>query len=353
MTEKSSSTTGSQEGTSQGKLPEGIVLKVKNVHKFYGDFHALKGISFEVKKGRITGFLGPNGAGKTTTMKIINTFMPPSLGEVFISDGEEAWEVFSDPIRTRRYIGYLPENFPAYHDLKVKEFLEFVARLRRVEDPKKEAEKVASLCGLTDKLNWFLGHLSKGYRQRVGIAQAIIGDPKVLLLDEPTQALDPIEVVNIRNLIRELSKDRTVILSTHIMYEVEKLADDVIIINRGEIIAQRSLDELRREISDTLTIELVVLERTSEDLAEILKGLTSNFKEIKISPRKVDSEAVNAKEVGGVLIELPKSEEGSIPQLHKWLVDQGLKVLYFNLVQRTVEDIFLELVRKHEEGELS
>ncbi len=322
-----------------------VTLKVENVHKFYGMNHALKGISFEVYAGRITGFLGPNGAGKTTTMKIITTFMPPSSGKVYISDGSERWEAFEEPLRTRRLIGYLPENFPVYHDLTVEEFLRFVARLRKVEKPAVEVDKVIELCGLKSYRRSLMGYLSRGYRQRVGLAQAIIGDPKILILDEPTQGLDPLQVIEIRRLIKELAEDRTVLLSTHIMQEVESLADDVIIINRGRILASRSIKELRASLQDKVKIE-IIFAGNRDVRSELSKVLSETFGRYELSgPMEVD--AVKGPAIGYEIIISGESEPNTV-QLTEKLVSKGFKVMYINKIQETIEDIFVRVIEEDE-----
>ena len=218
---------------------------VKDLVKVYDDQYAVKNISFTAQKGQITGFLGPNGAGKSTTMKIITCYNPPSSGSVEVC----GLDVETNPLEVRKKIGYLPEHNPLYHDMYVHEYLEVVAGLHGLKGAKAKSrvKEMITLCGLTREQNKKIGQLSKGYRQRVGLAQALVHDPEVLILDEPTTGLDPNQLVEIRNLIRSISKDKTVILSTHIMQEVQALYDQVIIINKGELVANDNVTSITKE----------------------------------------------------------------------------------------------------------
>jgi ABC-2 type transport system ATP-binding protein len=218
------------------------MIEVKNLVKRYGDTEAVAGVSFKVEKGRILGFLGPNGAGKTTTMRIITGFMPPTEGEVTIA----GFNILTQPMDARRRIGYLPEVPPLYPDLTVRDYLAFAGRIKGVARAKlaERIEKVAKQCGIVDQLARRSAVLSKGFRQRVGLAQALIHDPEVLILDEPTIGLDPNQIQEIRRLIRSLAGEHTVVLSTHILPEVTMTCDDVIIINRGRIAASDTLEHL-------------------------------------------------------------------------------------------------------------
>ena len=217
-------------------------IKVSQLTKFYGNQKAVDDISFEVHKGDILGFLGPNGAGKSTTMKIATGFIPPSEGKVEI----EGLDVTRVPLRAREHIGYLPEHNPLYLDMYVHEYLAFVGNLHGLKGRqlKDRIEEMISLCGLKPEQNKRIGALSKGYRQRVGLAQALIHNPGVLILDEPTTGLDPNQLVEIRNLIRQVSEDKTVILSTHIMQEVKALCNRVVIIDQGSIVANDTVENL-------------------------------------------------------------------------------------------------------------
>lgn len=218
-------------------------IEVKNLTKFYGEQAAVNEISFKINKGEIVGFLGPNGAGKSTTMKMITGFIPASNGEVKVCD----MNVDVDSLDTRKKIGYLPEHNPLYLDMYVREYLEFVGSIYKVPNLKARVEEMIKIVGLQVEQNKKIGMLSKGYRQRVGLAQAIIHDPEVLILDEPTSGLDPNQLVEIRNLIKEIGKSKTVMLSTHIMQEVEAICDRVIIIKSGKLVADGTPNELQYE----------------------------------------------------------------------------------------------------------
>ncbi len=215
-------------------------IGVKALSKTYGTQKAVNEISFEAAEGRILGFLGPNGAGKSTTMKMLTCFLPQTSGEASVC----GFDISSQSLEVRKNIGYLPENNPLYHEMYVKEFLNFVGETYHLTNLKSRIEEVIFATGLTSEQHKKIGQLSKGYKQRVGLAQAIIHDPKVLILDEPTSGLDPNQLIEIRKLIKELGKTKTVILSTHIMQEVEAICDDVIIINKGKIVANDSLKGL-------------------------------------------------------------------------------------------------------------
>jgi ABC-2 type transport system ATP-binding protein len=223
------------------------MIEVKDLTKSYGNFVAVKGITFRAESGQILGFLGPNGAGKTTTMRIITGFMPASSGTVVI----DGLDIFSSSLEARRLIGYLPENPPLYPDMRVVAYLRFVAKLRGVRRSEVESavDHVVGVCGLSEMAHRICGQLSKGYRQRVGLAQALIHNPPVLVLDEPTIGLDPRQIHEIRELIRGLAGQRTIVLSTHILPEVSQICDRVVIINDGQIALEAQLAELPAGVS--------------------------------------------------------------------------------------------------------
>lgn len=238
-------------------------IVVENLTKKYGTQRAVDNISFEVSTGEILGFLGPNGAGKTTTMKIITCFMAPNDGDVKVN-GMSIHE-HQDEIKTK--IGYLPEHNPLYHDMQIIEYLEFVAELQGVSKakmPDRIAEMI-KVCGLNAEKHKRIGELSKGYRQRVGLAQAMIHDPEILILDEPTTGLDPNQIVEIRKLIRELGKEKTVILSTHILPEVEATCDRILIINDGKIVADGSAETLRKQAQGQEVLKVRIEDTPGKD----------------------------------------------------------------------------------------
>ena len=245
---------------------------VENLSKKYGTQKAVNDISFQVNTGEILGFLGPNGAGKTTTMKIITCFMAPSAGDVKVNNKS----IHSDQEKIKKNIGYLPENNPLYFEMPVLEYLEFVARLQGV--PKDKIEKrimeMVQVCGLDAEKHKKIGELSKGYRQRVGLGQAMIHDPEILILDEPTTGLDPNQIIEIRKLIRHIGKEKTVILSTHILPEVEATCDRILIINNGKIVADGTSDTLRKQAQGNEVIRVQIGDAKDRDqLIDQLKGI--------------------------------------------------------------------------------
>lgn len=234
-------------------------VKVKALAKHYGDQKAVNQISFEAHPGKILGFLGPNGAGKSTTMKMLTGYLAPTSGEAEICGKN----ILTQPLEVKRLIGYLPENTPLYNDMYIKEFLSFVGETHGLKDLKQRVQDVVKQVGLTPEQHKKIGMLSKGYKQRVGLAQAIIHNPEVLILDEPTSGLDPNQLTDIRALIKTLGINKTVIISTHIMQEVEALCDEIIIINKGEIVANNTLAKLKEQYQNS-------------SLEEIFRKLTLN-----------------------------------------------------------------------------
>jgi ABC-2 type transport system ATP-binding protein len=224
-----------------------LSISVQQLSKNYGSQKAVDEISFEASPGKILGFLGPNGAGKSTTMKMLTCYLPQTSGKAFVC----GFDIANDSLQVRKNIGYLPESNPLYHDMYVREFLYFVGNTYHLQNLKAKVEEVILATGLEKEQHKKIGQLSKGYKQRVGLAQAIIHDPKVLILDEPTSGLDPNQLIEIRKLIKDLGKTKTVILSTHIMQEVEAICDEVIIINKGKIVANNSLKGLLEEHKET------------------------------------------------------------------------------------------------------
>lgn len=245
-------------------------IRLENVTRLFGEQYAVNDISFEVKTGEIVGFLGPNGAGKTTTMKMITGFLAPTAGNIFIND-QPVWE---NPGAVKKITGYLPENNPLYYDMFVTDYLEYVAGLQQMEKgliPQRVREMVV-VCGLDREKHKKIGELSKGFRQRVGLAQALIHDPQILILDEPTTGLDPNQIIEIRNLIKEAGKEKTVILSTHILPEVEAMSDRILIINEGKIVADGSPESLRKASSEGITVKVRVdLESHTDGVITALK----------------------------------------------------------------------------------
>jgi gliding motility-associated transport system ATP-binding protein len=253
------------------------MIEVKNLTKLYGNFVAIRDVSFTAEKGSILGFLGPNGAGKTTTMRIITGFMPATSGTVLV----DGLDIFKQSLEARRRIGYLPETPPLYVDMRVEGYLRYVAKLRGVPRSRSEEalDHALEVCGLTDMRHRICGQLSKGYRQRVGLAQALIHDPQVLVLDEPTIGLDPRQIHEIRGLIKTLSGERTVVLSTHILPEVSQICDKVVIIADGRVVLEEKLSEIPAGTSlEQVFLDAISTERhtpaadTEESLEEVGAG---------------------------------------------------------------------------------
>ena len=218
-------------------------IKIENITKLYGSQKALDNVSFEIKSGEIIGFLGPNGAGKSTLMKIITGFIAPTSGNIFVNDKN----ILENAIEIKNNIGYLPENNPLYLDMYIIEYLNFVAGFYKIDNKKERIKEVIGLTGLEPEIHKKIGALSKGFRQRVGLAQAIIHNPDFLILDEPTSGLDPNQIIEIRNLIVNLGKEKTVMLSTHIMQEVEAICDRIVIINKGSIVADDTVINIQKK----------------------------------------------------------------------------------------------------------
>lgn len=248
-------------------------VKVKNLTKIFGEQKAVNEVTFEAKKGEVLGFLGPNGAGKTTTMKIVTCFIPQTSGMAEVC----GFDVEKNPMEVREQIGYLPEHNPLYKDLYVKEYLNFVAGLHKVKNKKKRVDEMIEMTGLGREQKKQIGALSKGYRQRVGLAQAMLHDPQVLILDEPTSGLDPNQLVEIRSLIKQLGQEKTVIFSTHIMQEVQALCDRVLIINKGEIVANDPIEQLQARVTGETIVTVEFLQNVSKSQLEKIK----NVKQVK------------------------------------------------------------------------
>jgi len=251
-------------------------LEVVGLTKIFGEQRAVDNISFTAAAGQITGFLGPNGAGKSTTMKIATGFSLATSGLVLV-DGVD---VSKDPLAVKKITGYLPEHNPLYLDMYVREFLRFIGRAYQVKNIKSKVEEMIERIGLTRERNKRIGTLSKGYRQRVGLAQALIHDPSVLILDEPTTGLDPNQIIEIRNIIKDISKEKTVILSTHIMQEVEAICDKVVIIDRGQIVADDEVSVLKTEGGDKQAFKMTFESSVDERLFEKFEIDRVNEKEL-------------------------------------------------------------------------
>jgi len=302
-------------------------VRVESVTKIYGKQKALDDVSFTVNSGEIVGILGPNGAGKSTMMKIISGFLHPEEGSVWINGAV----IGGNTLEIRRQIGYLPENNPLYIDLYVAEYLEYVAGIYKLKNVRSRVKEMIGLTGLDPEKHKKIGALSKGYRQRVGIAQALIHDPSVLILDEPTSGLDPTQIVEIRQLIRNISADKTVMLSTHIMQEVEALCDRIMIINHGKIVATDTPKNIKSLA--TTRIQKVLVEFAETTLQEKLL------------------------EIEGILEIKPVSEKSWLitggdkdlrPLIFRFAVANNLTILTLNKQESSLENVFLEITRSYQ-----
>lgn len=256
------------------------MVEVKNLHKNYGEHKALKGVSFTVNEGEILGFLGPNGAGKSTTMNIITGYLSSAEGSVTV----DGYDILENPMEVRARVGYLPEQPPVYSDMTVEKYLEFIYGLKKVKLPKKQhIEEIMNLAKITDIRKRVIGNLSKGYKQRVGFAQALIGNPPVVILDEPTVGLDPRQIVEMRSIIRNLRKKHTVIFSSHVLSEVANICDRIVVIADGEIVADAKTDELSALTSDVKKLSVTV-EGASSNVLSLLGDIEGVTKVRRVAP---------------------------------------------------------------------
>jgi ABC-2 type transport system ATP-binding protein len=309
------------------------MIEVRGLSKSYGDRKAIQRLSFTIKKGEVVGFLGPNGAGKSTTMKIITGYMAPSEGSVQVA----GFDVFEDPISVKKRIGYLPETPPVYHDMYVSDYLKFVANLKGVDKSKVSEMVDQSLdkTGLHDVRGRLIGNLSKGFRQRVGLAQALVSDPEVLILDEPTVGLDPKQMTEIRHLIQKLKGQHTIILSTHILPEVQASCEKVIIINQGQIVAEDSLSGLTRRMTGGGHMVTLKVRRNQDLIVKGLSGLNG--------VRRV----VNAGNFIEVECDGNESQmDQTVEQLAGFVVAQSAGLLELKVQALALEDIFIKLTSK-------
>jgi len=308
------------------------MIQVEHVTKDYGQFRAIDDISFTVEKGDIMGFLGPNGAGKTTVMRMLTCFFPPTKGKLMVA----GYNCFEESLNVRKKIGYLPERVPLYADMTVSGYLDFVAGIKgmRSKEIKGKVAQVMDDCGLTDVNGKLISDISRGYRQRVGIAQALVNDPEVLILDEPTVGLDPQQIKGIRKLIKDLAGRHTVILSTHILPEVSILCNRVVIINKGQVVAVDSLDNLTLTKSDKMFI------RISGDQQAISNGLAQL--ENVISVENGESESKNE---GGFIVAFDDEKQGS-KLIHGMIEKNDWNLEEMRPVETNLEDIFIQLVTK-------
>ncbi len=310
------------------------MIEVTNLTKLYGDFTAVEDISFHVEKGDVLGFLGPNGAGKTTTMRILTGFLSPTDGAATIA----GYDVFAQSLEARRHIGYLPETVPLYPEMTVLAYLDFVAKLRGVRDREDRVWDAMETCWIDDHADLLIGHLSKGYRQRLGLAQALVHDPDVLILDEPTIGLDPKQIIEVRELIRELGEERTVILSSHILPEVKQICDRVLIISRGHLVAADTPERLSARFQGMERV-LVKLQNPGNDAAEQFSGISG------VSAVEPTGDNDNTFEIECAVDVDRRAEVAAVA------VQNGWGLLELRSVGASLEDVFLQLTAEEAETE--
>jgi ABC-2 type transport system ATP-binding protein len=309
------------------------MIEIKNLSLYYGDTCAVDNISFEVSKGQILGFLGPNGAGKTTTVRIVTGFLPPTSGTVVV----DGFDVRTDSLEVRKRIGYLPENTPLYSEMNVVDYLQFIVEMRMdgITNPNQRIREVIDRCGLGDVTHKDIGELSKGYRQRVGLAQAMVHNPPILILDEPTVGLDPNQIVEIRNLIRDLGREKTVILCSHILPEVEATCGRVVIIHNGAIAADGSPKELQASSEGKGSVYIQVKGAGSE-LAEKLAGVPGVE---SVTDSRIVSEGISDFKLDVFKGADPREE------LFRLCVDNNLVLLEMSRQEISLEDVFRDLTK--------
>jgi len=310
-----------------------VMVRVENVSKYFDGAPAIEGVSFEIRKGEVIGFLGPNGAGKTTTMRVLAGFFPPTEGKVWIG----AEDLYARPSRVKRRVGYMPEVASLYQDMTVREFLDFVARVKSVRrtELKNHIEDKISRCGLREVRGRLIGQLSRGYRQRVGLAQALLGEPDVLVLDEPTNGLDPKQIIEIRSLLRELGRERTLVLSTHILPEVQMVCDRVLIMNKGHIVASGTAEELEASLKNRQEIFISMGDRHRKEEALGLLGRLPGVEKVAVVQERNDQ----------VAIALTVSQEQDLrPTLTRLFVRHQIPLLEIRSGRLSLEEIFMKIV---------
>ncbi|MFS8775983.1 ABC transporter ATP-binding protein [Synechococcus sp. W65.1] len=314
-------------------------IEVEHLSKTYGRFTAIRDISFQVNAGEIMGFLGPNGAGKTTSMRILAGYLPATEGTARVA----GFDVHENPMAVRQRIGYLPENPPLYPDMTVEAYLHFVAQIKRVSagDRPRRVDEVIRRCSLEDRRHTLIRKLSKGYKQRVGLAQALVHDPPVIILDEPTIGLDPKQIIEVRNLIKSLAGEHTIILSTHILPEVSMTCDRVVIINRGQVAAVGTPAELTAQLQDRQQAKLVVGAAEEAAIRAALQNLL-HVEVVSVQPLAADPPRWQLQ------LKSNASAEGWIPEVARALVQAGIDLYEIGRPQASLEEIFLQLTTQEE-----
>lgn len=309
------------------------MIEVKNLTKRYGSFTAVDNISFTIKEGEIVGFLGPNGAGKSTTLNVITGYLSANSGTVTV----EGFDMENKPIQAKGHIGFLPETPPLYVDMTVYEYLEFVYDLKKCDFNKaKHINEICETVKLTDVKNKLIRTLSKGYKQRVGIAGAIVGNPKIIILDEPTVGLDPVQIIEIRNLIRRLGKGHTVILSSHLLNEVQSICDRVIIINNGKIVADEKVSALQAVMGKAVNIKIKVA-GPSKEVYNLLKGIPGVTRVDEVGFKEGDTYTFTVESSSGVDVRKP---------IFNALSKKGWPIMGLENTEGELEDVFVKLIER-------
>ncbi len=302
------------------------MIRVEGLTKDYGPRRAISELTFNAEKGEILGFLGPNGAGKTTTMRILSGYMPPTFGKVEIA----GFDVVEQSLEVRRRVGYMPETVPLYSDMTIFDYLKFMADLRHLEEAEERVDEVIELVHMEDRAEGYIGNLSKGMRQRIGLAQALLHEPDVLILDEPTIGLDPVQIIEVRNLIREIGRERTVLLSTHILSEAQQLCNRVLIINKGKIVVEDTPERLQARLTGAQRVAVKVA-GDSDGLERVLSAVNGVTRVMSISGGGVEFESVPGQDVR--------------PAVARAIVGAGYDLLEFHPLGMSLEEIFLQLTR--------
>ena len=301
------------------------MIKVSGLTKDYGARRAINNLKFDAQQGEIVGFLGPNRAGKTTTMRILTGYMPPTDGEAIVA----GYDVVEESLEVRKRVGYLPETVPLYTDMTAFDYLKFMGELRHIPNVDDRVEEVLDMVGLIDRADGYIGNLSKGMRQRIGLAQALLHRPEVLILDEPTIGLDPGQVVEVRELIREIGKERTVLLSTHLLNEAQNICDRVLIINKGKIVAEDTTENLQARLIGAERAVLRVRGESDDDLVKTIRAIKG-------------VQAVETKDDGMVEFEFASGKDVR-PEVAKQVIKSGYDLLELRPIGMSLEEIFLEL----------
>jgi ABC-2 type transport system ATP-binding protein len=303
------------------------MIHVTGLTKDYGNRRAISDLSFDIKKGEIVGFLGPNGAGKTTTMRILTTYLPPTYGKVEIG----GYDLFENSLDIRRIIGYMPETVPLYSDMTLNEYLMFMADLRKIRNAENRVSEVLDMVHMEDRAGGYIGKLSKGMRQRIGLAQALLHKTEVLILDEPTIGLDPVQIIEVRDIIKEIGKEHTILLSTHILPEAQQVCDRVLIINKGKIVAEDTTERLQARLMGANRVMIKILGHSIDEVIPIVAATRGVI-------------TVIAKEDNALEFECSTNEDAR-PDVARAIINAGYDLLELQSTSMSLEEIFLQLTR--------